>query len=241
MEFSPNTNSLAIVTPLANEQSTIGEFLSRVSRQLGPEDRHYCVFDNACTDGTKEFVQQHSENDPRVEAVWAPKSRCVVDAYFAGYRAALAGDAEWIIEMDGGLSHQPEEIEKYRTAIATGKYDYIGGCRFMKGGAHNGDLKRRSISWAGGKLANLVLGTQLKDMTGGFQCFRREALELVVQQGVKSRAHFFQTEIKFLLRNHRCLEIPIVYQSPSASVNGGVIFESIKNLARLASEARRAA
>lgn len=241
MELPNNTKSLAVVTPLANEKSTITEFLSRVCQQLGPDDRHYCVFDNACTDGTMQVVETFAKDEPRIEVVFAPNSRCVVDAYFAGYRAALDSNADWILEMDGGLSHQPEEIESYRQAIATGKYDYIGGCRFMKGGAHRGDFKRRTISWAGGKLANLVLGTQLNDMTGGFQCFSREALELVVKQGVKSRAHFFQTEIKFLLRNHRCLEIPIVYESPSASINNGVVWESIKNLAGLASEARKAA
>lgn len=232
---------LTVVTPLANEMSTIEEFLNRVCRQLQPDDRLCCVFDTSCTDGTREFVAQYAKRDPRVAVVWAPENRCVVDAYFAGYHAALATDADWIIEMDGGLSHHPEEIQRYREAIATGKYDYIGGCRFMKGGAHRGDFKRRSISWAGGAIANLVLGTRLKDMTGGYQGFSRDALQLVVDHGVMSRAHFFQTEIKFLLRNHRCLEVPVVYESPSASVNHGVILESIRNLATLASEARRAA
>ena len=221
---------IAVVTPLANEEQTIDEFLTRLSSQLLADDKAFCVFDETTTDGTLEYVRRYSETDSRIVAVWAPECRCVVDAYFAGYRAALNSDAAWIIEMDGGLSHRPEDIERFRAVIEREECDYVCGCRFMEGGGHRGNLKRKAISWGGSLAANLILKTQLKDMTGGYQGFSRDALQHVVEHGVKSRAHFFQTEIKFLLRNHRCQEIPIVYESPSNSVNRKVLWESILSL-----------
>lgn len=238
MNGDSNAYTLAVVTPLANEEATIGEFLGRVSCQLHVEDRLFCVLDNASNDRTREIVERHAVEDSRIVCVWAPENRCVVDAYFAGYRAALEFGADWILEMDGGLSHCPEEIPGFRHAINQNEFDYIGGCRFENGGSHEGSRSRRLISRAGTIASNLVLGTTLKDMTGGFQCFNKNALELVVERGVNSRAHFFQTEIKYLLRHHRCHEIPITYTSPSASVNRHIILESVKTLAAMAYKAR---
>lgn len=228
--------SIGVVTPLANEAQTINDFLTKVCRQLGTQDRIFCVVDNASTDNTRARVEEFAVDDERVVCVWAPENRCVVDAYFCGYRMALNYGADWILEMDGGLSHQPEEIPNFRTAIESDNFDYIGGSRFMRGGDHVGSIFRKSVSRSGTVLSNLVLHTTFTDMTGGFQCFSRNAMQRVVEKGVKSRAHFFQTEIKYLLRNHRWLEIPIVYQSPSASVNRAVIWESIRNLFALARE-----
>ena len=235
-----HTYTISVVTPLANEASTIDDFLSQVCRQLGPRDRIFCVVDNASKDNTRECIENFAAQDDRIVCVWAPENRCVVDAYFRGYREAIGYGSDWILEMDGGLSHQPEEIPNFRSAIESGKYDYVGGSRFMSGGAHSGSIFRNFISRAGTVLSNLVLRTKFTDMTGGFQCFSRKTMQLVIEKGVKSRGHFFQTEIKYLLRNHRWLEIPIVYNSPSASVNRAVIWESIRNLYALAHESKNA-
>lgn len=223
---------LGVVIPLANEAETTHELLSRVSRQIKPDDLIFCVLDNASQDDTRQQVQQAAREDTKVVEVWAPENRCVVDAYFAGYQAALDAGCDWILEMDGGLSHCPEEIPAFLNAIGP-DFDYIGGCRFMEGGAHDGGLKRRFLSRGGTVVANLVLGTNLKDMTSGFQCFRRSALQQVVSSGVGSRAHFFQTEIKHLMRHWRCHEVPISYRCPSDSVDAPVIWDAIRNLTRL--------
>ncbi len=230
--------TLAVVTPLANEEGTIAAFLDRVTQQLEAQDHFFCVLDRASKDRTREIVDQHARLDSRVKCVWAPENKCVVDAYFAGYRSALEVGADWILEMDGGMSHSPEDIPKFRQAISKDEFDYIGGCRFDAEGAHRGSFSRRLISRTGTVVSNLMLGTKLKDMTGGFQCFRRDSLQEVVDRGVRSRAHFFQTEIKCLLRHHRCHEIPIVYESPSDSVNRTVIWESVRNLVTMAREVR---
>ena len=220
---------LAIVVPLANEASTIDEFLRRVAVYLQPCDRLFCVLDRDSKDNTLDRVEQAARSDPRIVPVWAPENRCVVDAYFRGYNEALESGAAWILEMDGGLSHQPEEIPRFLKYLDS-EFDYVVGCRFMAGGSHNGSLWRRVVSWGGSFLANFVLGTRMRDMTSGFEMFSRNAMSHVITHGVKSRANFFQTEIKYLLHGWRWVEVPITYYNTCPRVPKGSITESIRLL-----------
>jgi dolichol-phosphate mannosyltransferase len=220
---------LAVVAPLANEEQTLDEFLTRVLAQLSAADAVFCVVDNASRDRTKEAVAAWNQREPRVRLVWAPENRCVVDAYFRGYRAALEAGSRWILEMDGGLSHEPEAIPNFIQAMEEG-YDYVGGSRFMAGGRYSGSWKRWLVSKGGTWLANTLLGTRMRDMTGGYECFSRRALEAVLAHGVRSRAHFFQTEIKFLLRDLRWTEVPIHYRNPSSRLGSASLKEAVSNL-----------
>jgi dolichol-phosphate mannosyltransferase len=231
---------LGVVIPLANEEDTIEELLDRLLPHLESDDRVFCVLDNVSKDGTRAILEARSAADPRIALVWAPENRSVVDAYFRGYREALDAGAGWILEMDGGLSHRPEEVPRFLEAMATG-VDFAAGSRFCPGGRYLGFGKRYLISRGGSLLANRVLGTNLHDMTSGFECFTREALEHVLERGVRSRAHFFQTEIRFMLRDWRWVEVPITYANPSASVGGSNLREAIRNLRALREEAKTAA
>lgn len=224
--------------PLANEEHTIDELLARILGHLSPLDRLFCIVDLASTDNTKGQVELFASRDPRVVSVWAPDNRCVVDAYFCGYATALQSGAEWILEMDGGLSHLPEDIPRF-TKYVGGDFDYVAGCRFMPGGTHSGVLWRRLLSWGGGKLANALLRTRMRDMTSGFEMFSRKAMQHVVASGVRSKAHFFQTEIKYLLREWRWVEVPITYRATTARVPAGSIKESLKLLWTMHLESRR--
>lgn len=220
---------LGVAIPLANEEHSVNELLDRTLFQLGTDDRVFCVLDNVSKDRTRELVAERAAHDSRVVLVWAPENRCVVDAYFRGYRSALATGCRWILEMDGGLSHQPEEIPLFIHAMEQG-YDYVGGCRFMEPGGYSGPWSRYLISRGGGILANLLLGTHMRDMTGGFECFSRKALEAVLSRGVRSRAHFFQTEIKVLMHQFKWTEVPIHYKNPSKSVGKASLQEAFRNL-----------
>ena len=229
-DYSSKSLRLVVVTPLANEECTIQEQLTRTLAQLGTEDRIFCVVDGACKDSTLDRVKAYGrETDPRVVLVWAPENRCVVDAYFAGYEAALKTSCRWILEMDGGLSHCPEEIPRFITSMEDGA-EFAAGSRFCKGGSYKGPLKRYLLSRGGSLLAQITLGTIMKDMCSGFECFNRATLRKVVRERVRSRAHFFQTEIRFMLRDYRWVEVPISYSSPSDSVGSGTIIESLRNL-----------
>jgi dolichol-phosphate mannosyltransferase len=223
---------LGVTVPLANEADTVDEFLDRVLAQLTPEDRVFCVVDNASRDQTRQHVERRAAADPRVVLIWAAENRCLVDAYFRGYRAALDAGCRWILEMDGGLSHQPEQIGQFVRAMEHG-YDYVGGARFMPGGSYSGPVSRYLLSKGGTVLANWLLGTRMRDMTSGFECFSRPAMQAVLAHGVRSRAHFFQTEIKFLLRDWHWTEVPIHYRNPSNGVRFSSIREALRNLLAL--------
>lgn len=224
-----NGKKMGVVIPLANEEKTIDALLHGVLKHVPKKTTIFCVLDTTSKDKTKEIIKEWTKKDPRIVLVWAPENRCVVDAYFRGYHEALKNECDWILEMDGGLSHNPEEIERFVQAMHEG-FDFAGGSRFMKGGKYLKPGRRYLISLLGTWLTNALVGTKMKDMTSGFECFTREALERVIKEGVKSRAHFFQTEIRTMMHEFKWTEIPISYKSPSSQVGSSNIMEALKNL-----------
>jgi dolichol-phosphate mannosyltransferase len=221
--------------PVGNERDTIRELLHELLAQLAPQDAIFCVLDRIATDGTREIIESETQRNPQVRLVWRPENRCVVDAYFTGYRAALDSGCDWILEMDAGFSHRPSDVPQFFEAMAEG-YDYVGGSRFMTGGAHRSPLSRVLLSWGGSRLAARLLRSPMTDMTSGFQCFNRRTMQKVVEQGVLSRANFFQTEIRYAMLNFRWKEVPIIYSNDRPTVGRSAIRESLKILFRLARE-----
>lgn len=227
--------SLAIVCPMANEGVRGAEFAVAVLEQCrGIGDvRFFAVLDRATRDNSLELMRELEAREPRLTVVWAPENRCVVDAYVCGYRHALEAGFDWILEIDAGFSHQPEEIAPFLEAMREGR-DCVFGSRFMKGGAIvNSPLSRRLVSRGGTILANLLLGTRQTDMTSGFEMFTRETLRMVLDRGIQSRAHFFQTEIKAYCRNLNYVELPIRYEAASPGLSGPALADSLKHLWRL--------
>lgn len=226
---------LGVVCPMANEQATAVEFVQSVLDQCPgfAAVTFFAVLDNACKDGTVDLLRELAGSVPQLLVIWAPENTCVVDAYIRGYKEALAADCDWILEIDGGFSHQPQEIPQFFQKMAEG-HDCVFGSRFCKGGQFtDAPLSRFFISRAGSVASNLLLGTKLKDMTSGFELFSDTALRAVLEKGINSRGHFFQTEIKFHCRNFATAEVPIRYRAPSQNVSAGVLWDSFRNLFRL--------
>ena len=226
------TSRLGVVVPLANESATVDAFLSRVLAQLGPADLVYCVLDLASRDDTLARVQATARGDPRVSLVWAPEDRSVGDAYRRGYRAALEDEVEWIVEMDGGLSHRPEELPRFLDSLDAGA-EFVAGSRFTHGGSYAGSAARRLLSRGGTLLVNLVLGTSMTDMTSGYEAFTRPCLTQLMATGTRSQGHFLQTEIRVFMHRRRWVEVPITYCSPSGRVGVEELIEAVRTLARL--------
>ncbi len=227
--------SLGIVCPMANERSNAIEFVNAVLEQcIGFKSvMFFVVFDNSCKDGTIDLLKELQNKLPELKVIWAPENECVVDAYIRGYQQALGANCDWILEIDASFSHQPSQIPQFFDKMAEG-YDCVFGSRFCKGGKFtDAPLSRYLISYAGSVLTNLMLGTKLKDMTSGFEMFTNVALRKVLDRGIQSRGHFFQTEIKTYCRNMRIIEVPIHYRAPSQNVNTAVIIDAFSNLFRL--------
>lgn len=227
--------TLAIVCPMANEGDNAQAFaLFALAQCVGFRSVTFlAVVDKASTDNTRQILEDLSRTNPSVVVVWAPENRCAVDAYVRGYREALLRNADWILEIDAGFSHQPEDIPQFFDYMEQG-YDCVFGSRFIKGGKiSDGSCKRYFVSRMGTVLSNLLLGTKLADMTSGFEMFSREALQQVLDRGIQSRAHFFQTEIKVYCHDLKIVEVPIHYKSPSPRLKSTAITDAFRQLSRL--------
>ncbi len=221
---------------MANERTLATQFVNELLAQCGQAGfrsiKMFVVLDKASKDGTVEILRGLEQVEPRLQVVWAPENRNVVDAYLRGYREALAANCDWILEIDAGYSHQPSDVPQFFTKMSEG-FDCVFGSRFCQGGSMQGPAKRLLISRGGTALTNLLVGTRMKDMTSGFEMFSRSALQNVLDKGIYSRGHFFQTEIRAHCRNLRVAEVPIRYRVTSDSVNRRVVVDALRNLWRL--------
>ena len=229
--------NLAIVCPMANEEATAEAFVAAVLNECRNHEFKsvtvFAILDSKSSDKTREILDDLATRQPDLRVVWAPGNRCVVDAYLAGYRAALNAGGDWILEIDAGFSHQPHDIPRFFDKMLEG-YDCVFGSRFCEGGKIiESSWSRYIISRWGTILSNLLLGTKLKDMTSGFELFTRSSLQYAVEKGIRSRGPFFQTEIKAYCRKLKIAEVPIQYRAASHNVGGAALNDSFRNLWRL--------
>ena len=228
---------LGIVCPMANEEESAARFVNAVLGECLPRGfesvTFFAVLDRVSRDRTRPLLEELAKEKSELQVVWSPENRSVVDAYVRGYREAFNAGCDWILEIDAGFSHQPSDIPQFFDKMLEG-YDCVFGSRFCAGGAiKESSFKRKMISRGGTVLANLMLGTKLKDMTSGFEMFTRAALRQILERGIKSRGPFFQTEIKAYCRNLRIAEVPIQYRAASHTVGNQALKDSFSNLWRL--------
>ena len=222
----------AAIIPMANEEEDFDEFVGLLRATLDTVGfgKVYFILDNVSNDGTLDMVKVLQDKDPRFELIWAPENRSVVDAYLKGYKVAYDRGHELIIEMDAGLSHDPRALPMFLRVLNEGN-ECAFGSRFINGGSMgDSPFKRRSLSKFGTVLANLLLGTKLYDMTSGYQGFHRDVIRDLLNYPLKSKGHFYQTEIRYLLRKHRIFEVPIHYKAPSPRVSSSSIKNAYKTL-----------
>lgn len=224
--------NFAVVIPMANESRDFDLFAEALAKSLDSigGGKVYFIVDNASKDNTLELCNDLAERDNRFISIWAPSNKNVVDAYLTGYREALKNNHEFIIEMDAGLSHDPRAIPMFLRVLNEGN-ECAFGSRFINGGSiYDSTWKRTFLSKVGTYLSNWLLGTNLRDATSGFQGFHSRIAKEFVEYGLLSKAHFYQTEIRYLLRKSRFAEVPIHYRAPSPSVSEKAIKNSLQVL-----------
>lgn len=225
-------NNWCVIIPMANEEREFYPFIKRLKEMMDRLDsgKVYMVVDNVSVDDTFHLCELTSKEDNRFATVWSPENRNVVDAYMSGYKAALDNDHDLIIEMDAGLSHDPYALPMFLRVLNEGN-ECAFGSRFINGGSIvDSHIRRRILSRVGSLLANVCLGTKLWDMTSGYQGFCREIVEKFIKLDLMATGHFYQTELRFLLKKTRHMEVPIHYKAPSPRVNLNSILNSLKCL-----------
>ncbi len=216
------------MVPVANEEPEWDAFRTAFACELEflGSGRVYLVVDEVTHDRTRQLDEALSAADPRFVCLWRPECRSVVDAYLAGLRAAYEAGHEFMIEMDAGLSHDPRAIPMFLRVLTEGN-ECAFGSRFINGGSMTDSAwNRRLLSRGGSLLARVLLGARLADLTSGFEGFHREVVGRMLAYRFRSRAHFFQTEVRYLLRNTRWMEVPIHYRAPSPRVSRGAVANS---------------
>lgn len=211
----------AICIPMANEEASFQAFIDDLTHVLDdyPKASVYLVVDKASKDNTPALCKSLQQKDSRFHYVWAPENKNVVDAYLRGFKEAMASQPEFIVEMDGGGSHDPRALHAFVRAMTEGN-ECAFGSRYINGGSMIGSpFKRRFLSKLGSLIARLLLGCPMKDVTSGYEAFSYELVEKILAYPLKSEAHFYQTELRYLLRRRNWVEVPIHYTSPSPRVS----------------------
>ena len=198
-----------VCLPTYNERENLEPMLRALGEVLEPDDRVLVIDDNS-PDGTGQLADRLAAELDFVDVLHRPKKEGLGPAYLAGFRQALDTGAELILELDCDFSHDPADVP--RLLAAAGNADLVLGSRYVPGGGvENWGLVRRAISYGGSLYARLVLGVPMRDLTGGFKCFRREVLEAIPLDDVRSRGYAFQIELTYraLRKGFRVEEVPI--------------------------------
>jgi dolichol-phosphate mannosyltransferase len=230
MAPAPTRGPAWLVLPTYNEAGNLERFVKAV-REVLPSSAQVLIVDDSSPDGTGEIADRLAAEQPNVAVLHRPQKEGLGPAYIAGFRRALAEGAGLVLEMDSDFSHDPSYLPAM--LAATDHADLAIGSRYVNGGGVEdcGPL-RRVISRGGSSYARLVLGLDVRDLTAGFKCFRREVLEALNLDAIESRGYAFQVEITYrtIQKGFKVVEVPIVFrdrQVGSSKIDRSVITEAL--------------
>jgi dolichol-phosphate mannosyltransferase len=200
-----------ICLPTYNERENLEPMLRALGGVL-PDDARVLVVDDSSPDGTGRLADELAAELGYVDVLHRPRKDGLGPAYLAAFRRALAEGAELILEMDCDFSHDPHDLP--RLLAAAEHADVVLGSRYVPGGrVENWGALRRFVSSGGSFYARALLGVGIRDLTGGFKCYRREVLERVDLDAITSTGYAFQVETTYraLRAGFRVVEIPITF------------------------------
>jgi dolichol-phosphate mannosyltransferase len=248
MEATAPPGHVWVIIPTYNERQNLEPLVSSLRQTLercAPE-HSILIVDDSSPDGTGELADRLASEDPRVRVRHRPEKQGLGRAYVAGFGEALAGGASLVVEMDADFSHDPRYLPALLAAAR--EADLVLGSRYVPGGGVRGwGAVRQLISRGGCWYARKVLGLEVRDLTGGFKCLRRELLETLDLGGVRSNGYAFQVEVTYraLKRGFRVREVPIVFverRNGQSKMSRQIVLEAMWMVPRLRlEEARREA
>lgn len=219
-----------LVLPTYEEARNVERLVAQARAKL-PPGAQVLIVDDDSPDGTGEIAARLAAEEEAVHFLHRPVKEGLGPAYIAGFRRALAAGAGLVVEMDSDFSHEPGYLPRLLEAAEDA--DLVLGSRYVPGGGV-GDwgAVRRAISRGGSVYARLVLGVGVRDLTGGFKCFRREVLEAIDLDSVRSRGYAFQVEMTYraIELGFDVVEVPIVFrdrQAGTSKMSRSIVLEAI--------------
>ena len=198
--------------PTYNERENLEAMVRALGEALDTARDRVLVIDDGSPDGTCEIADRLTDELDWVSVLHRAKKEGIGPAYIAGFRQALADGAELVLEMDCDFSHDPADVP--RLIAATDDADLALGSRYTPGGGTaNWGLMRRFVSRGGCLYAQALLGMRVRDLTGGFKCFRRAALEAIDLDALSAHGYAFQIEATYRVQRAglRIVEVPITF------------------------------
>ncbi len=218
-----------IIVPTYNEIDNIRRLLPELMA-LVPDIRVLVVDDNS-PDGTGRLADKLAAENERISVLHRPKKLGLGSAYVAGFKYAIQQDVDCVFEMDADFSHDPAMIPKFIEEIAS--CDMVIGSRYISGiNVVNWPMSRLLLSYFANIYTRVVTGMTIRDTTSGYKCFRREVLEQIDLDSVRSDGYAFQIEMNFRCwrKGYRMREIPIIFvdrRSGTSKLSQGVINEAV--------------
>ena len=222
---------MTVCLPTYNERENVEPMVRALGGVLPDHDLRVLVIDDASPDGTGEVADRLAHELPYVDVLHRPRKEGLGPAYLAGFRRALADGAERVCEMDCDFSHAPNDVP--RLVAATEHADLALGSRYVAGGAvENWGAGRRLVSAGGSLYARILLGVRIRDLTGGFKCYRRTVLERIDLESIRSLGYAFQIETTYraLRAGFRVVEVPITFvdrEAGASKMSRRIVLEAI--------------
>ena len=220
-----------ICLPTYNERENLEPMLRALGGVLREGDR-VLVVDDGSPDGTGEIADGLAGELGFVDVLHRTTKEGLGPAYLAGFRHVLGTDAELVLEMDCDFSHDPADVPRLIAAAEDGA-DLVLGSRYVPGGSiPNWGVARRAISLGGNLYAQAVLQSRIRDLTGGFKCFRRRVLETIDLDAIDSRGYAFQIETTYrvLRAGFRVVEVPIAFvdrEQGHSKMSKAIVLEAV--------------
>lgn len=220
---------ILIIIPTYNEKDNIPILLGRLLN-LRP-DLEMLVVDDNSPDGTGKLVKGYSAENPRIHLLERAKKAGIGPAYIAGFKWGLERGYDILVEMDADLSHRPRYIPKFLELLQT--CDVAAGSRWMPGGGiANWPFSRVLLSRLANIYSRLILSVNIHDLTGGYTAYRREVLETLDLNGVRSDGYCFQIEMKYraIKKGFKVVETPIQFtdrKAGNSKISRRIVYEAL--------------
>jgi dolichol-phosphate mannosyltransferase len=228
-----------ICLPTYNERENV----DRMVRSLHALGVHVLVIDDGSPDGTGDIADELARQLDGVSVLHRPRKEGLGPAYVAGFRRALADGAELILEMDCDFSHDPADVP--RLLAAAEHADLVLGSRYVQGGGtRNWGFLRRFVSRGGSLYAQMLLGLRVRDVTGGFKCYRRAVLEVLPLDEIHSKGYAFQIETTYRAarKGFHVREVPITFvdrEQGGSKMSKTIVLEAVWRVPLLRLQALR--
>jgi dolichol-phosphate mannosyltransferase len=223
-----------ICLPTYNERENLESML----RALAPHDVNVLVVDDNSPDGTGEIADRLATELDFVSVLHRERKEGLGPAYLAGFRRAIADGADFVLEMDCDFSHNPADVPRLIDACRQGADLALGSRYIPGGGTENWGLGRRIVSWGGSFYARVLLGVRIRDLTGGFKCYRRLVLETIDLEEIHSKGYAFQIEgtYRTIRKGFRVVEVPILFvdrTEGTSKMSRAIVLEAVTKVPTL--------